>query len=294
MISHATARPRNPARVVVLGSRGFIGKALMEKLRAQDVPTLGLGSADIDLAAPPAADKLAAALKPSDAVVMLSALTPDRGRDIATLMKNLAMMQSVCAALAKTGCAQLVYFSSDAVYSFVAGRVSEETPATPPDLYGAMHYTREMMAKALAGVPVLVLRPTLVYGAEDSHNAYGPNRFRRTAEKEGKIQLFGDGEETRDHIHVDDVAELTMRCLRQGSTGTLNVATGRSLSFRRVAEVVAKQFPSGVQIIGAPRANPITHRHYDVTNLIKAFPDYRFIALEEGVARCHQETARST
>ena len=294
MISHANARPRNPARVVVLGSRGFIGKALMEKLRAQDVPTLGLASADIDLAAPAAADMLAAALKASDAVVMLAALTPDRGRDIATLMKNLAMMQSVCTALAKTGCAQLVYFSSDAVYSFAAGRVTEETPATPPDLYGAMHYTREMMAKTLAGVPVLVLRPTLVYGAEDSHNAYGPNRFRRAAEKDGKIQLFGDGEETRDHIHVDDVAELTVRCLRLGSTGTLNVATGRSLSFRRVAELVAKQFPSGLQIVGAPRANAITHRHYDVTNLIKAFPDYRFIALEEGVARCHQEAARST
>ena len=294
MISHAAARPRNPARVVVLGSRGFIGKALMERLRTQDVPTLGLASADIDLAAPAAADKLAAALKPSDAVVMLSALTPDRGRDIATLMKNLAMMHNLCAALAKSGCAQLVYFSSDAVYSFAAGRVTEETPATPPDLYGAMHYTREMMAKALAGVPVLVLRPTLVYGAEDSHNAYGPNRFRRAAEKEGKIRLFGDGEETRDHIHVDDVAELTVRCLRLGSSGTLNVATGRSLSFRRVAELVAKQFPSGVQIVGAPRANAITHRHYDVTNLIKAFPDYRFIALEEGVARCHQETARHT
>jgi hypothetical protein len=40
-----------------------------------------------------------------------------------------------------------------------------------------------------------------------------------------------------------------------------------------------------VEILKAPRANPITHRHYDVTSLLKAFPDYRFIALEQGLAR---------
>ena len=291
MITHAQAQPRNPVRVVVLGARGFIGKALMERLQALACPALGLGSTDLDLASPGATDRLAASLRQTDAVVMLSALTPDRGRDVATLLKNLAMMQSLCAAVAKTGCTHLVYFSSDAVYSFAAGRVTEETPATPPDLYGAMHYTRELMARSLAGTPVLVLRPTLVYGAHDSHNAYGPNRFRRAAQKEGRIQLFGGGEETRDHIHVDDVAELTARCLRHGSTGTLNLATGRSLSFRQVAEVVAGRLPGKVEIVATPRANPITHRHYDVTNLIKAFPGYRFIGLEEGVARCHVEAA---
>jgi len=291
MISHVSTQPRNPARVVVLGARGFIGKALLARLLAQDVPALGLSSSDIDLAAPLAAEKLAASLKSTDAVVMLSALTPDRGRDIATLMKNLAMMQSLCAALAKTGCAHLVYFSSDAVYSFAAGRVTEEAPAAPPDLYGAMHYTRELMANTLGSVPVLILRPTLVYGPGDTHNAYGPNRFRRAAHKDVKIQLFGGGEETRDHIHVDDVTELTVRCLRHGSTGTLNLATGRSVSFREVAQLVARQFAKRVEIVSAPRANPVTHRHYDVVNLIKAFPGYRFISLEEGVVRCHTETA---
>jgi nucleoside-diphosphate-sugar epimerase len=290
VIAHRTARPQNPARAVVIGARGFIGAALMERLRAQDVPALGLTSADLDLASPQAAEKLASVLKPADAVVMLAALTPDKGRDVATLMKNLAMMRNLCAAIEKTGCAHLVYFSSDAVYSLAVARVSEETPASPQDLYGAMHYTREIMAKGLPKVPLLVLRPTLVYGAKDTHNAYGPNRFRRAGMKEGKIQLFGDGEETRDHIHVDDVAEITVRCLRHGSTGTLNLATGRSWPFSGVARIVAKQFPRPAEIVNTPRANPITHRHYDVTDLIKAFPGYRFIALEDGVARSHRES----
>jgi UDP-glucose 4-epimerase len=291
LIVHAHAEARKPARVVLVGASGFIGRALRAGLQKDAVEAVALGSRDIDLAAPAAQDKLAAVLKPTDTVVMLSALTPDKGKDSATLMKNLAMMQNLCAALHKVGCAHLVYVSSDAVYGPGPARASEETPAAPQDLYGVMHLARELMARALAKIPLLILRPTAVYGADDTHNGYGPNRFLRSAQKEGRIQLFGAGEETRDHIHVDDVAALTCRCLEHGSTGVLNLATGRSVSFQAAAELTARQFAKPVEIVKTPRANPanpITHRHYDVTNLIKAFPHHRFITLEEGLPMCHK------
>ena len=294
MITHQNTQPQKPTRVVLLGARGFIGTAIRRQIEAQGMPATALTSAELDLAEATAADKLAALLKPSDAVVMLAALTPDKGRDIATLIKNLTMMQSVCAALEKSGCAHLVYFSSDAVYDTAISRVTEDTPASPQDLYGAMHYTREIMARSLAKVPVLVLRPTLVYGLGDTHNSYGPNRFRRAAQKDGKITLFGGGEETRDHIHVDDVAALTVRCLLHKSTGTLNVATGISKSFYEIAEIAAAQFGNRIEIITTPRTNPVTQRHYDVTSLIKAFPNFRFIALEDGIARVHKEMMGKT
>ena len=293
MITHQNTQSQKLTRVVVLGAHGFIGKAILRKIEAQGIPVVALTSAEIDLSEANAVDKLATLLKPSDAVVMLAALTPDKGRDIATLMKNLAMMQGVCAALEKTGCAHLLYFSSDAVYNTAVSRINEDVPASPQDLYGAMHYTREVMAHSLTEVPVLVLRPTIVYGHDDTHNSYGPNRFRRMAQKEGKITLFGGGEETRDHIHVDDIAKLTLRCLLRRSTGTLNVATGASKSFQNVAELVAKQFNREIEIVTTLRQNPVTHRHYDVTNLIKAFPDFHFIALEEGVVRVQKESGES-
>lgn len=289
MIAHAQSKPRKPERVVVIGARGFIGTALRKRLESEGIEFVGLATADVDLANAGAVEKLAGILKPADSVVMLAALTPDKGRDIATMMKNFAMMQHLCAALERTGCAHLVYFSSDAVYSLAVSHVTEETSAWPQDLYGAMHYTREMMGRTLAKVPLLILRPTLVYGVDDTHNAYGPNRFRRMAQKDGKITLFGGGEETRDHIHVDDVAALAVRCLMSKSTGILNVATGRSVSFKGLAQLAAAQFGRSVEIVETARANPITHRHYDITNLIRAFPDFRFIALEEGIARVHCE-----
>lgn len=295
MISHqVSSREYVPQRVVLLGARGFIGAALKRQLEADGVPTLAPTSADVDLSDPGATEKLAILLKSSDTVVMLAALTPDKGRDTNTLLKNLAMMQSVCAALNRVGCAHLVYFSSDAVYNAATSLITEDTPASPQDLYGAMHHTREVMARSIERIPLLILRPTLVYGLDDTHNAYGPNRFRRTAQQEGKITLFGDSEETRDHIHVDDVAKLTMRCIIGKSTGTLNIATGISKSFREIAEMVAGQFNEPIALIAAPRANSVAHRHYDVTNLIKAFPDFRFVALLEGLASMHREVAGET
>lgn len=288
------AVPIELERVVIIGARGFIGATLQRQLALKGVPSLPLTSSDVDLADASAIKKLVTLLKPTDSVVMLAALTPDKGRDIVTLMKNLTMMQNVCAAIEKIGCTHFVYFSSDAVYDTAESYVTEATPASPQDLYGSMHYMREIMARSRANIPVLVLRPTIVYGADDTHNSYGPNRFRRMANKEGRITVFGGGEETRDHIHVDDVAAITVNCLLLGMSGTLNIATGVSKSFRDVAEFVAKQFGNSIEIVPTLRTNPITHRHYDVTKLIKAFPNFRFISLEEGVKITHRQTTEES
>ena len=289
MISHKAEANTKPPRVVLIGARGFIGTAVQQHLVSESIPILELGSKELDLTNAKAADELASLVRPDDAIVMLAALTPDRGRNVATLMQNLTMMQAVCSAIEKSSCAHFVYFSSDAVYDAKESNVSEETPASPQDLYGVMHYTREIMARSLSEVPVLILRPTGVYGLGDTHNSYGPNRFRQTALKDGQIKLFGIGEETRDHIYIDDVAALTVRCLIQKITGTLNVATGVSTSFFDIAKIVANVI-TGIEIVTTTRANPITHRHYNGTNLIKAFPDFRFVSPEEGIAQVHRKS----
>ena len=68
-------------------------------------------------------------------------------------------------------------------------------------------------AQRRSRLPLAFLRPTLIYGANDPHNGYGPNRFRRQAAKGETITLFGEGEEKRDHVPVDDVAALVSACV---------------------------------------------------------------------------------
>ena len=124
MLAHRYPAPQKPARVTLIGARSFVGRAIEQQLHARGVASLPLTSEDLDLTQDAAAERLAAKLRPDDAIVMLAAITPDKGRDIATLMKNLAMMSSVCATVAAVGCAHFVYFSSDAVYPPDASRVT--------------------------------------------------------------------------------------------------------------------------------------------------------------------------
>jgi UDP-glucose 4-epimerase len=289
MLQHQNAEPRSLDRIVVIGGSGFIGSRLTAKIREQGAEVLSLSSKDLDLADPTSIGKLAGMLKPEDSLVMLSALTPDKGRGVASLMRNLSMAQTVCGALEKSPCSHVVYFSSDAVYPFSEALITTDSPAAPTDLYGVMHRTREIMFQEVITSPLAILRTTIVYGHGDPHNSYGPNRFRRIAAKEGKITLFGDGEETRDHIFVDDLVSLLAMVLRHRSSGILNAATGRSIPFYGLAQLVAKQFDKKVQIVCTPRANPITHRAFDPTTCQKAFPSFRFTPLEEGIARVHRQ-----
>ena len=288
MLEHLHNRPQSPARVVVMGANGFVGSAVVRHLRAAAIGTLALGRADIDLQRPDAAENLAARLRSDDSFVFVSAIAPCRDHD--GLLRNLTMVRAVCAALERSPVAHVVNISSDAVYPASEETVSERTPTAPADLHGVMHAAREAMLRGSVKVPLAILRPSLLYGAADPHNGYGPNRFRRLAAEGKDIALFGNGEEQRDHVFVDDVAAIVGLCLLHRSQGVLNVATGRSAAFRDIAELVAGKFPQPVKIAPTPRRNPVVHRHFDVTDRVKAFPRFAFTPLEQGVARVHQET----
>ena len=291
MLKHHKSEAHNPARVVVLGSNGFVGRELVRHLAKSKAAVLALGRDRVDLVAEGAKDKLATELRPDDTLVFLAALTPDKGRGIPPFLDNLKMAAAVCAAIEARPVAHVVYISSDAVYPFRAGLVDETSCAEPVDLYAAMHIAREIMVKQATRSPVAILRPTLIYGAGDTHNSYGPNRLRRMVSKDGKITLFGEGEETRDHIYIDDVIALIDLVVRHHSEGLLNLASGQSVSFADLARKVASQFSSKIEIAGTPRQSPITHRSFDISALYRSFPSFRLTTLESGLAAAHRNEA---
>lgn len=287
MLTHLQTTPAAPERVVILGANGFVARALAAKLATDQTPVLAISRQDIDLTAPAAGQALSGRLQSTDAVVMTAALTPDKGRDTATLMKNLRMAENVAQALAARSCRHFVYISSDAVYDWRHPLISESVAPSPTDLYSLMHLAREqMLGQAAAGkVPCCILRPCAIYGAGDTHNSYGPNRFIRTALAEGKIRLFGAGEEMRDHVCIDDVVVVIGLALRHRSIGTLNVISGRSVSFGEVAGLVARLSPPPVTIETQERSGPVTHRHFDSAALLRAFPQHQPTDLAEGLHR---------
>lgn len=284
MLEHVNSAPVKPSRVVIIGAGGFVGGTVRKKLVADGVQTLALTRKELDLLAEGAADKLAQQLRPDDSVVFVSAIAPVK--TVPMLMQNMKMADAVCVALVSKPVAHVVYISSDAVYADDANPVTESSYSAPSTLHGMMHAARELMLKNSTQAPVAFLRPTLIYGVADPHSGYGPNRFRRQADKGEPITIFGEGEERRDHILVDDVAALAALILSHKSRGALNAVTGISTSFHDIAQIVAKLHNGKVQ--GVPRPGPrphLLHRFFDITNCLKAFPEFRFTPLAEGLAR---------
>jgi nucleoside-diphosphate-sugar epimerase len=292
MLEHLNKAPLMPARVVIIGAGGFVGGAIAGRLKASGVETLVLTRRELDLLAASAAAKLESLLKVDDSVVMVSAVAP--AKNVSMLMQNLTMAQAVCAALAAAPVQHLVYISSDAVYADDANPVTEQSYCAPSTLHGMMHAARELMLKSSTLAPVAMLRPTLIYGAADPHGGYGPNRFRRQAERGEDIPLFGEGEEQRDHVSVDDVAELARLILFHRSQGALNAATGVATSFNQIAHIIARQFGNRVQVKELPRTVPrphLVHRFFEISACHRAFPEFHFERLEEGLARAMREAA---
>lgn len=274
MLRHLNPNSVKPQRVVILGASGFLAKNLSERLAKEGMNFISLSSREVNLLDAVSTEQLKQILQTGDSLVITSALTPDKGKDIATLMKNLTMAQHVASAIEVTDLHQIIYISSDAVYPNSASPIRETSPRQATDLYSLMHIAREQIFHTVAGskkTPLCIFCPSAIYGTGDTHNSYGPNRFLRTAIQDKKITLFGNGEEMRDHIHIDDVVSLLVLCLVRRSYGTLNAITGQAISFHDVATKIAESLGSGIAIECKPRSSPVTHRHFDATERIKAF-----------------------
>lgn len=284
--THLEPESSKPSRVVILGAAGFVAAASRRRLEKAGIDVLALPRTELDLTDRDAGENLAAMLRPDDSLLFVSAKAPVKNE--AMLLENLRMGAAVCDALRVSPVAHLVYVSSDAVYADSAAPLSEASCAQPGSLHGVMHLAREVILANAYGGPLCLLRPTLIYGEGDPHNGYGPNRFARLAAAGRDIELFGEGEERRDHVWVEDVAEVIMRTLQRRTRGILNIASGEVMAFGEIASRAASLAGGKSRIVNRPRVGPMPHnglRPFDVSALRAAFPDHRCLSIHRGLEK---------
>jgi nucleoside-diphosphate-sugar epimerase len=172
----------------------------------------------------------------------------------------------------------------------------EHSIRAPDSLHGLMHLTREIFLQNSGLRNVLcVVRPTLIYGAQDPHNGYGPSSFIRLARNNRDIQLFGAGEELRDFIYISDVAQVLFEAIVQGAVGQLNLASGILNSFADVARTVLEIVNCDSKIVENPRVGRMPHngfRPIDISNLKTFLPSYAPIPISEGLRIMNTELSR--
>lgn len=185
---------------------------------------------------------------------------------------------------------RVIYASSAAVYgSSDQLPLSETGPTRPTSPYGADKLGCELHAAAAAaafGIPSVGLRFFNVYGpGQDPSSPYSGviSRFLERVARGDPLTIHGDGLQSRDFVHVDDVVESLIRVSEVDSRGSevFNVCTGQVTTVRELARVLADEN----RMTYAPtRDGDVRHSQGDPSALKERTGFCPSISLDEGLA----------
>jgi UDP-glucose 4-epimerase len=229
----------------------------------------------------------------SDVVLIHLARTRRKKDRFDSFSDDIAMAEIVARAVANQSVKKCIYISSTAVYGDDVTNMSitEDTPVSPITPYAIAKYTGERLlayAARQSGTPMVVLRPCMVYGPGDTSKAYGPARFIDSIVRDGEVDILGDGSEVRDYIFIGDIVQIMARFVENDSTGTFNVASGKSYSFRELIAILKKVSQRDFKMVSLERDRPKTHQCVIISKLLGGMPDIRFTDLEPGLKEAYQ------
>lgn len=159
-----------------------------------------------------------------------------------TNLTNVNGTLNILRAAAKENVQKVVFASSSSVYGDVKSQyVSEKLPTNPITPYGASKLAAEKYCGAFYrayGLPTISLRYFNVYGERQSSNPYSGviAIFAQALIDNRRPIIFGDGNQTRDFVHVSDVACANVKAL-QTKTGygqAFNVGTGKATTVKQL------------------------------------------------------------
>lgn len=197
----------------------------------------------------------------------------------------------VLEAARQAGVRKVVFSSSAAVFGEPrALPIREDHPTEPDSPYGVSKLAAERLCLALGklhDMQTVSLRYFNVYGTNQRYDAYGnvvPIFAHRLVRKLPLI-VFGDGGQTRDFVHVRDVARANLEAAHNGVRGAFNVASGQRITINRLAELMGEV--GGVKASiehRPPRSGDVRHSLGDISAACAAFGYEPTVRLEEGLA----------
>lgn len=196
--------------------------------------------------------------------------------------------------------AQFIYASSAAVYGGAKEFVEDPLFENPLNVYGYSkiqfdRYVRRLAVNAES--QVVGLRYFNVYGPREQHKGSMASvafHFNNQIREEGVANLFmgtdsyGDGEQLRDFVYIDDISNVNLWFLDNPAvSGIYNAGTGRAQSFNDVANAVIQWHGKGkIRYIPFPDHLKGAYQNYtqaDLTQLRQSGCDVEFRPVEEGV-----------
>jgi UDP-glucose 4-epimerase len=254
-VKRASKRAVSPRRVLVTGGSGFIGRRVVQALLD--------GGADVTVADKRAfpegehADRLctitgdlcdpsvaAEAVQPgTDVIIHLAALTrvlPSVEDPAGTHRANVDVTAALLELARKRGVGAFLFASTNAVTGDVGtATIDERLPLRPLTPYGATKAAAEMLISAYAscyGMTGCSLRFANVYGPGMQEKDSFVPRLMRAARDGTGVQVYGDGSQVRDLVHVDDIVAGMFAAWRAGFSGPLILGAGESVAVNDIVD----------------------------------------------------------
>lgn len=203
-------------------------------------------------------------------------------------------LSNICkAALAVS--ARVIYPSSSAVYGLLGGNFSagENYPATPVSNYGVAKRFNEFYLQAQYienGLSSVSLRIFNMYGPRQDNRLVVP-RFIFDAISGKDLEVYGNGNQTRDFIYIDDVVYAALACaLSNHNNLVVDVASGIEVSMIEIAGRILKLTGSNAKIV--KKSMPKERINFEVTKSVgkrakleQIIGQKDMVSLDEGLMR---------
>jgi UDP-glucose 4-epimerase len=221
-------------------------------------------------------DQVRAAAAGADVIVHLAARTgvlPSLEDPLGDCATNVVGTLNVLEAARLEGVRRVVFASSGAPLGEQAPPLHEGLVPAPMSPYGASKLAGEGYCSAYHGafgMGTVALRFGNVYGPGSARKQSVVARLIRQGLAGEPWQVFGDGEQTRDYLYVDDLVRCIVAAARSDVAGrVLQVATGRETKLNELIDMLrALLGPRGVMpsvVHGPPRAGEVRRSYADIS-----------------------------
>ena len=289
-------------KALVTGSAGFVGSRFVKFLESKDYEITKIDVKDgIDCR-----DFFKQSDEHFDLVIHLAAIVGGRATiegEPLSVATDLSIDAEMFNWAIKTRPKKIVYYSSSAAYptqlqsrgmdtKLIESMINLDDVHNPDESYGWAKLTGEILARYArqAGIEVYVFRPFSGYGPDQDLTYPFPSFVKRVVERVDEFEIWGDGTQVRDFIHIDDVIRATMVCVEQNIQEPVNLGWGRPTSFNELAELFFLESgwrPAGgvVHLLDKPKG--VLYRCSDNAKMLKYYKP--LISLEMGIQQSLEE-----
>ncbi len=319
MVYSKSTQDSQSESILITGGCGFIGTNLVKYLadrgnQIRILDNLSIGKAEnlkqlqsqdsrlstVDLIIGDIRDQgeVSQAVKGMDAVVHLAAHTsvveslekPKEDWEV-----NVNGTLNLLEACRQNGVAKFIFASSNAVVGEQTPPIDEMKVPRPLSPYGASKLAGEALCSSYYhsfGLKTVPLRFANCYGPYSDHKTSVVSRFIKWAKEEQSLIIYGDGNQTRDFVHVDDVCQaIYLSLVAEDSVfgEVFQIASGTESSINELTELMKEVTGNKIQVIHqAEREGEIRRNYSDITKARRVLGFEPRVKLKEGLKELWQ------